>query len=177
MKCPKKRPKGSIIYWRNFIYSNCNAWILLTNSIWLEQVLINSTNLLSSSLANHLFTVPPYSKPSGLRIHHCSNTGRLQHLHHRCKVWKDRPPPRFTHATNPKEPLYYWSLLTDDRNKALYCVVPKAACTTWKTIMANMTVVDAEWKRAFKQESRFNVHNEVHMKTIGFKFLNQYKMD
>ena len=66
-------------------------------------------------------------------------------------------------------------IVTDDKHRLLYCFVPKAACTTWKTIFANYTdAIQAKRARGELKGNRLgvNVHDAEDMAAIGLPVLS-----
>ena len=65
-----------------------------------------------------------------------------------------------------KHPLY-WRLLTDDKHRVIYCVIPKAGCTSFKTMMANQT-------QRLRPETRLRVHSAKMLHSVGLHYLSVY---
>ena len=62
-------------------------------------------------------------------------------------------------------------MFVDEKHKAVYCEVPKSACTSWKTFMANITgkVEPKDQKRLYQL-----VHDTKYHPKIGIKHLDSY---
>ena len=65
----------------------------------------------------------------------------------------------------------YRYMLVDEKHKTVYCEVPKSACTSWKTFMANITgkVEPKDQKTLY-----IRVHETSFHRKIGFRYLNSY---
>ncbi len=89
----------------------------------------------------------------------CSNTARKQALREGCKEYS-----RMTSANHGQSPSLYSELLSDDKHQVIYCVIPKAGCTSFKTMMANQT------GRTIGRIGN-HIHNGAWLKSIGLRSL------
>lgn len=60
----------------------------------------------------------------------------------------------------------YRYTLVDDRNKVLYCFVPKVACTSWKTVLISLL------NPFLKLESVPKIHNMTFLSSVGLPSLS-----
>ena len=60
-------------------------------------------------------------------------------------------------------------LLSDDKHHVIYCAIPKVACTSFKTMIANQT-------QKLKRHKTFNVHNSKSLGSIGLTHLSEFPM-
>ena len=66
----------------------------------------------------------------------CSNAARITNIQRLCR---DRNQVNSNTSFKSFHPKTYEMLMIDEKHKLIYCVVPKAACTTWKTILKDAT--------------------------------------
>ncbi len=92
----------------------------------------------------------------------CSNAVRVKTLRDYCQSHYIKQPVR----RKDKRELY-WPLLTDDKHRVIYCVIPKAGCTSFKTMMANQT-------QRLRVETRLDVNNDRMLDSIGLHYLSEY---
>ncbi len=64
--------------------------------------------------------------------------------------------------------------LADENKKVLYCVIPKNACTSWKTVMA---LNSGRISREMLREQPYLIHNPIAIETAGLKFLKDYSSE
>ena len=78
---------------------------------------------------------------------------------------------------------YLRNIFVDNKHRVVYCSVPKVACSSWKTVLAQLTDVHGashvnETRRRAKvtRDTRFtlDVHNNTYMDRIGLKQLYAY---
>ena len=92
----------------------------------------------------------------------CSNAVRVRRLRDYCQSHYIMQPV----GHQDKRELY-WPLLTDDKHRVIYCVIPKAGCTSFKTMMANQT-------QSLRPETRLRVHSAKMLDSIGLHYLSAY---
>ena len=93
----------------------------------------------------------------------CSTATRRQHIRNTCR---ERNWSRSLDKSNPRD---YWRLLVDDAHRVLYCVIPKVACSSFKTFIVNSTVNTSE--------TRMNVHSKKFLNSVGLNYLSQLPLD
>ena len=78
---------------------------------------------------------------------------------------------------------YLRNIFVDNKHRVVYCSVPKVACSSWKTVLAQLTDISGaghvnETRRRAKvtRDPRFtlDVHNNTYMDRIGLKQLYAY---
>ena len=115
---------------------------------------------------------------------HVQNT-RLREMWRNCNRCTTTVAPHMTtHPSNITScgwqkrmlvPRMLGNLLVDDKHQAMYCVIPKVACTNWKRAMARLSGrlnnTDSEALRLM------NVHGEALLNQLGLRHLNTYPLE
>ncbi len=93
----------------------------------------------------------------------CTNRARLQTLHEGCRRY-----PNLTSSFPSSDKPLYWRLLADDKHHVLYCVIPKAGCTSFKTMMVNQT-------QRLLPNTTIRVHDSRKLHSVGLAYLSAYR--
>ena len=93
----------------------------------------------------------------------CNNEERLNVIEEQCL---DRNQVESVKIS----PILFRRLLSDDKHRVLFCVIPKAGCTSFKTMMANQT-------QRLKRHQELNVHQSKWLTSIGLTYLSEFPME
>ena len=95
----------------------------------------------------------------------CSRQDRLRQLDKICS--------NGSIDSSPKWNKYLSRLMVDQKHKALYCVIPKCGCSTWKTLMVNLTGLDPDLRDGVAK----GVHKAPYLaKTYNLTYLSTHSI-
>ena len=104
----------------------------------------------------------------------CDQSARQSLMTRVCEKREYKDPP-FTDLLKDRTRSPYKMLLVNDKHKVIFCEVPKAACTSWKVLLANLNSNLSNILSEFDY-NRLNVlvHDTSWYPTFGFKSLQDY---
>ena len=98
----------------------------------------------------------------------CTQRVRRERIANACLTYKDN----VTRAYDETDPKTYSRLMVDDRHRVLYCVIPKAGCSSWKSTMAIQNSQNPNQTLLNIQENVELVHTKDWMQQFGLYWLH-----
>ena len=125
---------------------------------------VNNDSLVGLSNFTSDFPCHHHSKTSSLGTIFTQNQ-RMKLLHKGCQNFSDRHQVTLSQLNN---------IFVDDRNKMLFCAIPKVACTNFKRVLVHLS---NPRNVSLKETHKLKVHDAEVLKAYGINRLSDYTLE